>query len=99
MPSTTATATWGGPEVLARLETHNAAVRRVRCRIEKMLGTCKRSYGLRLMRWLELAPRLVRSRSSITRRWFNASHTPANPGIPPDLISAENALILRCNFS
>ena len=50
------TGTWGrGPEALARLEAHNAAVRRVRCRIEKVFGTCKRSYGLRRMRWLGLA--------------------------------------------
>jgi len=27
----------------------------VRCRIEKVFGTCKRSYGLRRMRWLGLA--------------------------------------------
>ena len=43
------------PEALARLEAHNAAVRRVRCRVEKVFGTCKRSYGLRRMRWLGLA--------------------------------------------
>ena len=35
--------------------THAAAVRRVRCRTEKVFGTCKRSYGLRRMRWLGLA--------------------------------------------
>ncbi len=44
-----------GPEALARLEAHNAAVRRVRCRVEKVFGTWKRSYGLRRMRWLGLA--------------------------------------------
>jgi transposase, IS5 family len=49
------THTWGGPEALARLEAHNARVRRVRCRIEKVFGTWKRSYGLRRMRWLGLA--------------------------------------------
>ena len=47
--------TWGGPDALARLEAHNAEVRRVRARIEKVFGTCKRSYGLRRMRWLGLA--------------------------------------------
>ena len=26
-----------------------------RCRIETVVGTCKRSYGLRRMRWLRLA--------------------------------------------
>ncbi|HEX6016426.1 MAG TPA: IS5 family transposase [Geminicoccaceae bacterium] len=55
MPRVVHTHTWGGPEALARLEAHNAAVRRVRCRIEKVFGTWKRSYGLRRMRWLGLA--------------------------------------------
>ena len=42
---------WGrGAEALA-----HAAVRRVRCRIEKVFGTWKRSYGLRRMRWIGLA--------------------------------------------
>lgn len=54
-PMVVYTGTWGGPEALARLEAHNAAVRRVRCRIEKVFGTCKRSYGIRRMRWLGLA--------------------------------------------
>jgi IS5 family transposase len=40
---------------LVRLEAHNAAVRRVCCRIEKVFGTWKRSYGLRRVRWLGLA--------------------------------------------
>lgn len=47
--------TWGGPGALARLQAHNAAVRRIRCRIEKTFGTWKRSYGLRRMRWMGLA--------------------------------------------
>lgn len=56
VPRTVRTGIWGrGPEALARLEAHNAAVRRVRCRIEKVFGTWKRSYGLRRMRWLGLA--------------------------------------------
>lgn len=54
-PRVVHTGTWGGPEGLARLQAHNAAVRRVRCRIEKTFGTWKRSYGLRRMRWLGLA--------------------------------------------
>jgi len=55
-PHTVWTGIWGrGPEALGRLEVHNAAVRRVRCRIEKVFGTWKRSYGLRRMRWLGLA--------------------------------------------
>jgi IS5 family transposase len=49
------TGTWGRPEALARRKAHNAAVRRIRCRIETVFGTCKRSCGLRRMRWLGLA--------------------------------------------
>ncbi|WP_161993623.1 transposase [Muricoccus nepalensis] len=49
------TGTWGGAAALARLKKHNARVRRIRCWIEKVFGTCKRSYGLRRMRWLGLA--------------------------------------------
>jgi IS5 family transposase len=54
-PCVVHTHAWGGPEALDRLDAHNAAVRRVRCRIEKVFGTWKRSYGLRRMRWLGLA--------------------------------------------
>ena len=55
IPRVVHTSTWGGPDALKRLLEHNAHVRRVRCRIEKVFGTCKRSYGLRRMRWLGLA--------------------------------------------
>jgi IS5 family transposase len=54
-PYTAQTAIWGGAEALARLQRYNAEVQRVRARIEKVFGTCKRSYGLRRMRWLGLA--------------------------------------------
>jgi transposase, IS5 family len=54
-PCVVHTHAWGGPEALDRLDARNAAVRRVRCRIEKVFGTWKRSYGLRRMRWLGLA--------------------------------------------
>nr|WP_241671623.1 transposase [Dankookia rubra] len=37
------------------MEAHDAAVRRVRCRVENVFDTCKRSYGLARMRWLGLA--------------------------------------------
>jgi IS5 family transposase len=55
IPRVVHTSTWGGPDALKRLQAHNAHVRRVRCRIEKVFGTCKRSYGLRRMRCLGLA--------------------------------------------
>lgn len=51
------------PEALTRLEAHNAAVRRVRYRIEKVFGTCKRSYGPRRMRWPAWPGRDCRSAS------------------------------------
>jgi transposase, IS5 family len=54
-PLTVQTDTWGGRAALDRLATHNAKVRRMRCRIEKVFGTSKRSYGLRRMRWIGLA--------------------------------------------
>ena len=37
------------------LKRWNAPIHRVRCRIEKIFGTWKRSYGLRRMRWRGLA--------------------------------------------
>jgi transposase, IS5 family len=55
VPRVVHTHTWGGPAALSRLEAWNAAVRAVRCRIEKVFGTWKQSYGLRRMRWLGLA--------------------------------------------
>ena len=74
MPRIVHTGTWGGADALARLEAHNAAVRRVRCRIEKVFGTAKRSYGLRRMRWLGLAKaglqvRLTAIAYNLRRSW------------------------------
>ena len=54
MPQVVQTGTWGGAAALAQLTKHNARGRCIRCRIEKVFGTCKRSYGLRRMRWLGL---------------------------------------------
>ena len=73
-PLTVQTGTWGGPDALARLRAHNAEVQRVRARIEKVFGTCKRSYGLRRMRWLGLAKaglqvRLTAMAYNIRRSW------------------------------
>ena len=55
VPYVVHTGTWGGEATLARLQAHNAQVRRVRARIEKVFGTAKRCYGLSRMRWLGLA--------------------------------------------
>ena len=74
MPRVVHTGTWGGAEALARLQAHNAEVRRVRGRIEKVFGTAKRSYGLRRMRWLGLAKaglqvRLTAVAYNLRRSW------------------------------
>lgn len=76
------TGTWGGPEALAQLEAHNAAVRRIRGRIEKVFGTAKRCYGLRRMRWLGLARaglqvRLVAMAYNLRRSWRLLAAMPA----------------------
>ena len=73
-PMTVQTGIWGGPEALARLQAHNAEVRRIRARIEKVFGTAKRSYGLRRMRWLGLTKaglqvRLTAMAYNIRRSW------------------------------
>lgn len=54
-PRVVHTGGFGGAAAAERLRAHNAEVRRVRCRIEKVFGTAKRSYGLRRMHWLGLA--------------------------------------------
>lgn len=54
-PQVVHTGSWGKPEALARLKADNARLQRIRCRIETVFGTCKRSCGLRRMRWLGLA--------------------------------------------
>jgi IS5 family transposase len=44
---------WGRPgdNTVKKLKSWNYSVQRIRCRIEKIFGTWKRSYGLRRMRW------------------------------------------------
>jgi len=74
MPRIVHTGTWGGLEAIARLEAHNTEVRRVRARIKKVFGTCKRFYGLRRMRWLGLAKaglqvRLAAMAYNLRRSW------------------------------
>lgn len=52
-----ATSVWGKDEVetLAKLDAYNRPIHGVRARIEKIFGTCKRSYGLRKIRWRGIA--------------------------------------------
>lgn len=80
-PRTVQTAIWGGADALRRLQIHNAAIYRVRARIEKVFGTTKRSYGLRRMRWLGLAKAGLQVRLAAIaynlRRCFGLSFAPA----------------------
>ena len=57
IPRVVQTSIWGrvGDDSLRKLKSWNYGVQRIRCRIEKIFGTCKRSYGLRRMRWRGLA--------------------------------------------
>jgi len=82
VPHLVHTGTWGGPDALARLEAHNAEVRRVRARIEKVFGTWKRCYGLRRMCWLGLAKtglqvRLAAMAYNLRRSWRLLAGAPA----------------------
>ena len=66
---------------------HDAVVRKVRCRIEKVFGTCKRSCGLRRMRWLSLARAGLRLRLSaiahdLGRSWRSCPATWGRSGVP-----------------
>ena len=56
-PRVVQTSVWGrvGDDSLRNLKSWNYGVQRIRCRIEKIFGTWKRSYGLRRMRWRGLA--------------------------------------------
>lgn len=56
-PRIVVTGMWGRDEAetLRRLDAWNQPIHRVRGRIEKIFGTWKRSYGLRRMRWRDLA--------------------------------------------
>ena len=53
VPRIAATSMWGKDvaETLAKLDAYNRPIHRVRARVEKIFGTCKRSYGLRQIRW------------------------------------------------
>jgi transposase, IS5 family len=52
-PRVALVAVWGKPgdDTLEKLRRWNRSVQRIRCRIEKIFGLWKRSYGLRRLRW------------------------------------------------
>lgn len=63
-PHVVQTGVWGrdGDDALRKLKSWNHGVRRVRCRIERIFGTWRRSYGPRRMRWRGLAKAFLQVR-------------------------------------
>ncbi len=45
-----------------KMADRNAAIHAIRCRIEKIFGTWKRSYGFRRMRWRGIAKARLQTR-------------------------------------
>jgi IS5 family transposase len=74
-PHVVQTGVWGRPggNALRKLQAWNYHVQHVRCRIEKIFGTWKRSYGLRRMRWLGLAKAALQVR--LTAMAYNLKRT------------------------
>jgi IS5 family transposase len=78
-PKVVQTSAWGGPgdDTLRRLTEWNWNVNRVRCRIEKIFGTWKRSYGLRRLRWRGIAKGTLQVRLTATA--YNLKRTMTIP--------------------
>lgn len=74
-PRVVQTGVWGRPggNALRKLRAWNHRVHHVRCRIEKIFGTWKRSYGLRRMRWTGLAKATLQVR--LTAIAYNLKRT------------------------
>ena len=74
-PHVVQTGVWGRPggNALRKLRAWIHHVRHVRCRIEKIFGTWKRSYGLRRMRWLGLVKAVLQVR--LTAMTYNLKRT------------------------
>jgi IS5 family transposase len=67
-PRIALTGMWGvpGDDTVQKLKRWNRAVQRIRSRIEKIFGVCKRSYGLRRMRWRGLGKAALQVRLTAT---------------------------------
>jgi len=74
-PHVVQTGIWGreGDGALQKLRSWNYSVQRVRCQIEKIFGTWKRSYGMRRMRWRGLAKAALQVR--LTALAYNLKRT------------------------
>ncbi|MPR13624.1 IS5 family transposase [Microvirga tunisiensis] len=76
-PCVVETGVWGHPggNALRKLRVWNHRVQHVRCRIEKVFGTWKRSYGLRRMCWMGRAKAALQVR--LTAMAYNLKRTAA----------------------
>jgi transposase, IS5 family len=74
-PRVVQTGVWGRPggNALRKLRAWNHHIQHERCRIEKIFGTWKRSYGLRRMRWTGLAKATLQVR--LTAIAYNLKRT------------------------
>jgi IS5 family transposase len=74
-PHVVQTGVWGRPggSAVRKLRAWNHHVQHVRCRIEKIFGTWKRSYGLRRLRWTGLAKAALQVR--LTAIAYNLKRT------------------------
>jgi IS5 family transposase len=78
-PRVVATGVWAKADAAAqreareRLTAWNRAIQKVRCRIEKIFGTWKRSYGFRRMRWRGIANARLQTR--LTAIAYNLTRT------------------------
>lgn len=79
VPRVVATGVWAKgdatsqAEAQRRLADWNQAIHKVRCRIEKIFGTWKRSYGFRRMRWRGIAK--ARLQTNLTAIAYNLKRT------------------------
>jgi len=78
-PRVVATSVWAKSDPASQAEAErwlaerNGAIHKVRCRIEKIFGTWKRSYGFRRMRWRGLAK--ARLQTCLTAIAYNLKRT------------------------
>ena len=81
-PRIVQTGMWGRPgdDTLRKLRSWNYAIQRVRCRIEKIFGTWKRSYGLRRMRWRGLVKATLQVHPTAIA--YNLRRSPTRLGSP-----------------
>ena len=79
VPRVVATGVWAKSDPASQAEAErwlaewNGAIQRVRCRIEKIFGTWKRSYGFRRMRWRGIAK--ARLQAHLTAIAYNLRRT------------------------